>query len=226
MLFVLICTEGEVSEPVCIDAFLTSISTQSPRSGDEFAEVIPVPLKSNHGFKVLVDRANKAIEKLENDKDSLLHLATVEGEATKEKWLVCDYDQMDELNISFDDFAKAVKDSGYELVMNKPNFEYFVLAILAGWDVANKTNKSNFVGEINRSIDKLNAENKRTKGFSDALMIPHYDKSRRVAEKFFGMLFSYNQELLLNLMAQDVPDNERCSDMPTLIERLRRLYSV
>lgn len=226
MLFVLICTEGEVSEPVCVEAFLTSISTQSPRSGDEFAEVIPVPLKSNHGFKILVDRANTAIEKLENDTDSLLHLAMVEGEATKEKWLVCDYDQMDELNVSFDDFSKAVKDSGYELVMNKPNFEYFVLAVLAGWDVANKTYERNFVGEINRYIDKLNAENKRTKGFSDALMIPHYDKSRRVSEKFFGMLFSYNQELLLNLMAQEVPDNERYSDMLVLIERLRKLYSV
>jgi len=224
MLFVLICTEGEVSEPVCIDAFLASINTQSPRPGDDFTEVIPVPLKSNHGFKVLVDRANKAIEKLENDKNSLLHLATVEGEATKEKWLVCDYDQMDELGISFEEFAEMVEASGYRLIMNKPNFEYFILAVLAGWDVANKTHKSSIVGEINRYIDKLNAENKKTKGFSDALMIPHYGKGRRVAEKFFGMLFSYNQELLLDLMAQEVPDNERYSDMPILIERLRKLY--
>lgn len=226
MLFVLICTEGEVSEPVCIEAFLASINTQSPRSGDEFAEVIHVPLKSNHGFKILVDKANKAIEKLENNKDSLLHLATTEGEATKEKWLVCDYDQMDELNVSFEDFAEIVKSSGYQLVMSKPNFEYFILAIIAGWDVANKTHKSNIVGEINLHVDKLNAENKKTKGFSDALMIPHYDKGRRVAEKFFGMLFSYNQELLLDLMTQDIPDNERYSDMPTLIERLRKLYLV
>lgn len=226
MLFVLICTEGEVSEPVCIDAFLASIGTQNPRSGEEFAEVIPVPLKSNHGFKILVDKANEAIEKLENNKDSLLHLAVAEHEATKEKWLVCDYDQMDELNVSFDDFAEAVRASGYELVMNKPNFEYFVLAVLAGWDVANKTHKSNFIGEINRHIDNLNAENKKVKGFSDALMIPHYDKGRRVAEKFFGMLFSYNKELLLDLIAHEIPKGERYSDMPTLIERLRRLYSV
>ena len=101
-----------------------------------------------------------------------------------------------------------------------------VLAILAGWGVANKTHKSGIVGEINRYIDILNTENKKTKGFSDALMIPHYGKGRRVAEKFFGMLFSYNPELLLNLLAQNAPDNERYSDMPVLIERLRKLYSV
>lgn len=224
MLFVLICTEGEVSEPECIKAFLSTLRNQAPQSGEENIDVIPIPVGGNHGYKILVEKADAQIKLVEADKDSLLHYA--DPESMKEKWLVCDYDQLDESGITHEEFRKVVEASGYRLVISKPNFEYYVLSVLAGWEVANKTHESNFVGEINSYVDKLNERNKIEKNFSDALMLPYYSKKMHVAEEFFGKLFHYNSELLLALNETDNTSKERYSEMPILVARLEDLHSL
>jgi hypothetical protein len=224
MLFVLICTEGEVSEPECIKAFLSTLKNQVPRSGEENVDVIPVPVNGNHGYKVLAERADAQITLVEADEDFLLHYA--DPGSTKEKWLVCDYDQLDDSGITYEEFKDIVTKAGFHLVMSKPNFEYYVLAVLAGWDVANSTHESNFVGEINKYVDRLNEANKEEKNFSAALMLPHYSKKLHVAEEFFGKLFHYNQELLLNLHETDNTSADRFSDMPLLVARLEELHSL
>src|SRR3990167_3426593 len=193
MLFVLVCTEGKVSEPECIKAFLSIMPSQIPQAGEEYVDVVPVPLNGNHGYKILIEKAEEQIEILENDEESMLFLAQdLDDGSEKEKWLVCDYDQLDSSGITYEEFERSVKDAGYTLIMNKPNFEYFILAVLSDWKTADSTSKSKYEDKINSLIDKLNESNKVEKHFTDAQKIPYYSKKLHVAEKSFGMLFQYN----------------------------------
>ena len=223
MLFVIVCTEGAVSEPECLNALLDSIKGQAPLGGNKFVEVLPVPLGGNQGHVKLIERAEGQIERLRKDPESLLSIT--ESGDEYDKWLVCDYDNMDESGVEFDKFKEAVAISGYTLIVNKPNFEYFVLCLIAGVDIANKTRHANYFKKINEHVGLLNIKNKSEKGFTDSMTIPPYSKKKYEARAFFSKLLQFNPELLQSL-AEKAPNSSDFTDMPKLIRTLKSIYST
>lgn len=226
MLFVLICTEGDNSEPECLTALDAALKNgQVPQEVVRFVEVLPIPLGGNQGHTKLVEKANKQVEIMEGDPDSLLHLALSEDEAECDKWIVCDYDALDAADITLEELRQQASKAGYKLVINKPKFEYFVLCLLIGAKAANKVESGRYFIEINKRIDDLNEQNKTQKGFTDAMNIPHYSKKKYVTREFFGKLFSHNIELLDNLPAEYLDEDNQFTEMHGLISAIRSLYS-
>jgi hypothetical protein len=226
MLFILICTEGDNSEPECLTALDTSLKNgQVPQEVIKFVEVLPIPLGGNQGHVKLVAKANKQVGIMENDPDSLLHLALSENEAECDKWIVCDYDALDDADITLEELRQQASKAGYKLVVNKPKFEYFVLCLLIGNDLACKIEPGHYSTEINKQIDALNDRNKNEKGFTDFMDIPHYSKKKYITREFFGKLFSYNIELLDNLPDNHLEDDDQFTEMLDLIKAIRSLYS-
>lgn len=225
MLFVLICTEGDNSESECLTALDASLKNgQVPQEVIRFVEVLPIPLGGNQGHVKLVEKANKQVETMERDPNSLLHLALSEDGAEHDKWIVCDYDALDDANITLQELRQQASEAGYKLVVNKPKFEYFVLCLLIGAEDANKVESGHYFVEINKRIDDLNKQNKTQKGFTDAMSIPHYSKKKYVTRELFGKLFSYNIELLDNLPVEHSDEDSQYTEMHCLINAIRLLY--
>lgn len=222
MLFILLCTEGEVTEPEYLNALIDAIKGQSPQSGDNSIDILSVPLGGNQGHAKLVQCAEEQVQQLENDKDSLVHYA--DPSDTKEKWLICDYDELDESKTTLESLQNECVEHGYTLVINKPNFEYFVLALLGGWKLADETRKSHYETEINRQIDLLNTKNKNEKGFSDTMKIPPYSKKRYVAREIFSRIMHYNPELIYDISENAEAIDASYSHMPKLINRLLQIF--
>ena len=226
VLFVLICTEGDNSEPECLTALDASLKNgQVPQEVINFVEVLPIPLGGNQGHTRLVAKANEEIKIMEGDPGSLLHLALSEDEAECDRWIVCDYDALDDADITLGELRQQASDAGYKLVVNKPKFEYFVLCLLIGADLASKVEPGQYFIEINKRIDALNERNRTEKGFTDAMNIPHYSKKKYVTREFFGKLFSNNIELLDNLPDEHSDEEDQFTAMLELINAIRLLYS-
>ncbi len=224
MLFVLVCTEGDVSEPACIDELHKALKGQRPQSGDTFVEIVTIPLGGNQGHKKIISKAEHEIELASQDSERLISFAEEDDE--RQKWLICDHDKMDQAGIVLQDFRKQVAAAGYTLVMNKPNFEFFVVALLSGVDAARAVKQKDYADVIEREIGALNQRNREEKGFSDNMMIPPYSKKRYVSIDFFGKLMHYHPELLHGLAEVEASDSDNFTDMPKLINALKAIYGI
>lgn len=224
MLFVLVCTEGEVSEPACIDELHRSLKTQRPQSGDVFVEILTIPLGGNQGHRKIIDKAERQIAITAQDPERLLSLAQDEDEQVK--WLICDHDKMDEAGVDIQEFRQQVEAAGFTLVMNKPNFEFFVVALLVGIEAAQMLKPKEYADVIQREIESLNERNRSEKGFGDAMMIPPYSKKKYVSVDFFAKLLSYHPELLHSLPEVEIDNNTNFTEMPRLINALKKIYGI
>lgn len=223
MQFILICTEGKVTEPECIKALDITFKGQVPQQNGLFVEVIPVPVGGNQGHVKLIQKSNEKVNELILDDDQPISFAEPGDEI--DKWLVCDYDELDKSGINLEGLRKEALDNGYKLIVSKPNFEFFVLSILVGVAEARKVNPVNYKDAIDDAIKHLNARNAEEKNFSDAMMIPKYSKNRRKAEMFFSQLFIRNPDLahaLAEIVEIDYKGN--FSEVPTLVAALRSAY--
>lgn len=224
MLFVLVCTEGDVSEPVCIEELHKVLKGQRPQSGEAFVEIVTIPLGGNQGHKKIIAKAEREIGLVAQDSERLLSLAQEDDE--RQKWLICDHDKMDQAGIDLQDFRTQVAAAGYTLVMNKPNFEFFVLALLIGIDAAQDVKQKDYADVIEREIESLNQRNRKEKGFTDNMMIPPYSKKKYVSIDFFGKLMHYHPELLQGLTETEVNDSVNFTEMPKLINALKTIYGI
>jgi len=224
MLFVLVCTEGEASEPACIDELHKVLKTQRPQSGEVFVEILTIPLGGNQGHRKIIDKAERQIAITAQDPEKLLSFAQDEDEQVK--WLICDHDKMDEAGVDIKEFREHVKEAGYTLVMNKPNFEFFVVALLVGIEVAQTLKPKEYADVIEREIEALNTRNRSEKGFSENMMIPPYSKKRYVSIDFFAKLLGYHPELLHSLPEVEIDDNANFTEMPKLINALKKIYGI
>lgn len=144
MICLVICTEGDGSEPAVIKEFSITITGQTYPEPDIFT----VPLGGNQGHKKLFEVADKKIADLgKPNSDSVLSLAT-DTDAI-DRWIICDYDVMDKNGISEQEFRNLAKEKGYNVVVNKPNFEFFVLVLLTNLEYAMKIKPKDYVKEIN-----------------------------------------------------------------------------
>lgn len=205
MLILIVCTEGESSEP----AFIRQYGRCALGQIHPDIEIVEIPLGGNHGHKKIFEIANKKIEELKQSDDSILSLIDPESDIALQKIIICDYDKMEKHGITEDDFRNAAAENEFQLIINKPNFEFFILAYLTNFEYASKIKPSNYLAEINTAIDVLNKENHSVKGLSEALNIPHYDKNRYASEKFFSNLLEYNRSEL---------DQKFCTHEPCIQE--------
>ena len=223
MLYLAICTEGENSEPAFISELDRVLRGQSINESGVDVSVVTVPLKGVHGHTKIIEAADNTLN-LDAQRATDGPLSEFSNDDSLEKWLICDYDYMEKHNVKLEDFRTDVEKAGYELVVNKPNFEFFVLTVLGGIDAANSERPSNYEAAINRAIDDMNTFNKTTKSFSEGMMVPKYSKRRHAAPVFFGKLLDYNPELIDEFCKSKFDTAaEHFSEMVKIIERMREL---
>lgn len=220
MIFVLICTEGDVSEPAYIEALSAAIGGQAPRNVSANVEVLPIPLSGNQGHAKLIAAADAAIAK--HSKEGLVGIAGSEDQI--EKWIIVDHDDMESNGVDACDLRKQAEAAGYTLVVNKPNFEYFVLSKVCNPEKAITIKRGDFIEHIDSHINELNTQNQQ-KGFSDIMAIPPYSKKRFVAPKFFGLLLDRHPELISKAAELEVDTTQHhYTEMPKIINRISELY--
>lgn len=222
MLYLAICTEGENSEPAFIRELDRVFGGQSVNQSGASVSIIPVPLNGVHGHNKIVEAADRALS-LDIQRRTDGPLGDFSDDDVLEKWLICDYDYMEKHGITLREFREMVHTAGYELVVNRPNFEFFVLTLLVGLERAMTELPSNYERAIDVAIEAINAANAE-KGFSDGMMIPKYSKKHYAAPMFFGKLLDYNQELI-EAFQETIFDeqSEYFTDMAKIIGRIREL---
>ena len=224
MLYLAICTEGENSEPAFIKELDRVFSGQLINQSGASVAVVPVPLNGVHGHNRIIEAANEALD-LGLQKRTDGPLSDFSTGDNLERWLICDYDYMEKHGVVLEDFKEMVREAGYNLVINRPNFEFFVLALLAGAEAAIAESPSNYENAINAAAEAINISNAK-KDFSDGMMIPKYSKRHYAAPNFFGKLFDFNRELIEDFCKINFDDSsERFSDMSKIINRIKELRS-
>lgn len=220
MICLVVCTEGDSSEPAAIREFSILAAGQTYPEPDVFT----VPLGGNQGHKKLFENADRKVAELKDPhSDSVLSLAS--DADTVEKWVICDYDVMDKNGISEEEFRKSAREAGYEVVINKPNFEFFVLALLTGLEYATSIKPKDYIIEIDKAVKRLNDKNIEEKGFSDTMTIPPYSKNKHVAEKFFGNMFNYNPDLIKNFR-DTIGSDEKYTEMARILQRITEVIDL
>lgn len=220
MIILVICTEGESSEPNYIKALKAVLFGTSARSTMN-VEVVPVPLGGNHGHKKIFEKADKELERRKEDNYSIL--SAVDTEDTIEKWMIVDYDKMEKHNISEPDFRRKASEFGYNLVINKPNFEFFVLCNFMSYEEASKIATKDFCNTLNDEISDYNIKHGFDKPERSALRLPKYAKNKNIAEELFWKLLDQNPELI-DTMSQNnsigTNISSRYSEMWKIIKRI------
>ena len=146
----------------------------------------------NHGHTKIFDAADEAIQKERESEDSLLSLIDEDSDIVLKRIIICDHDKMEKHGISEEQFRKTAAERDYQVVINKPNFEFFVLAYLTSIEYALHTKPENYEIEINKAVDTINEQNHKAKNFPKSLDIPHYSKNKYAADIFFAKLLDYN----------------------------------
>lgn len=222
MLYLAICTEGENSEPAFIKELDRIFSGQSINQSGASVVVVPVPLNGVHGHNKIIEAANTVLD-LGLQKKTDGPLSDFSTGDDLERWLICDYDYMESHGVVLEEFKKMVHESGYNLVINRPNFEFFVLALLAGPETAVAELPSNYENAIDVAAKAINISNTK-KGFSDGMMIPKYSKKHYAVPIFFGKLFDFNRELIDDFCKIEFDySSNRFSDMAKIINRIKEL---
>jgi hypothetical protein len=223
MIFMLICTEGKVSEPAYIRALESAVRGQAPMDVSMNIEVLPVPLGGNHGHAKLVETADGAITDYGRS-GSLLSLAG--DDDVIEKWIIVDHDDMEKHGVEPEGLRQEAQEAGYSLVISKPNFELFVLAGLSDLATAMSTDKKQLKSKINTHIARLNQDDVDQKGFTKPMLMPKYSKKEYVADKLFKCMLGYHPELVQKMAALQVDVTaEQYTEMPKVVQRILELYT-
>ena len=220
MLYLIIALEG-ISEKNLVEAFTERIVGQTP-GGYRRIEIVPFSIDGNHGYTRLVEIANSFVEKYKNDPENC-----IEPDDVIEKWLVFDYDDIESKKITLEVLRKQAAEEGFACVVSKPNFEFFVLAVLGGYEYAKKVNPANYVGEINRIIDKINEQDFREKEwFTNAMKIVPYSKRSFQNKDCFLYILQNHPELFSfdEITLKMTETSGGCySEVPILLKRIFEL---
>lgn len=215
MHYLLAVVEGE-TEKGLIEAFLKTRVGQAPEKYGQI-EVVPISVHGNQGYTGLVEAANTCIDEYLKNPDNCYD---PEDDA-HEKWLVFDYDDIEDKNITLDELKEQSKQAGFKCIVSKPNIEYFILALLGGYEFANGINSDKYKQAINRLIDDLNARDLSEKvGFTDAIKIPPYDKRIYQCKNCLWAIFSFHPELVERIIECEIDYTEKYSEVPVLLKRI------
>lgn len=221
MIVLAVCTEGENSEPNYIEALKSVLFGTTP-GGNTAVEVVTVPLNGNHGFKKIFKKAEAELELKTQDSRNILSVLGEDDEM--EKWLIIDYDKMHKYGVSEEWLRGEAVKNEYALAINRPNFEFFVLAHFMPVTEAARVATKNLKDAINDKISDYNSRRGFDKDEFSALRLPKYSKGSFQSKDLFWKLLDQNIDLL------DVFDEGRCycdsehyTEMWKIIERIKGL---
>ena len=219
MIVLIVCTEGENSEPNYISA-LKNVLWGTVPGGNAAVEVVPVPLGGNHGFKKIFEKAESKIATKSGDSESILSVLDESNEV--EKWLIVDYDKMYKHGVSEEWMRDESARMGYKLVINKPNFEFFVLAHFVPIKEAAGVAMKSLEDRIDEEIDRYNVERGFDRAEYSVLKLPKYDKNNFQSKDLFWKMLDQD----IGLLDIFIEDNCYCDDghyteMWKIIERLK-----
>ena len=215
MHYLLAVVEGE-TEKGLIEAFLKTCVGQSPEKYGQI-EVVPISVHGNQGYTGLVEAANNCIDDYLGNPDNCYN----DEDDDHEKWLVFDYDDIDDKDITLDGLKEQSRQAGFTCVVSKPNIEYFILALLGGYELADNVNPDNYKQEINKLINSLNAKDSSEKtGFTDSIKIPLYDKRIYQCKNCLLAIFSFHPELIGQIIKLGSAQSEKYSEIPILLKRI------
>lgn len=214
MKFVVIVTEGEVSEPCALDGLVKFFRSQAPQAYAHL-EVITVPLGGNQGYKELSRLAGEKVAELVSKYD-------MHGEDDEIiRVLVCDYDDMDECGVKVGELREEMEGWGYMLCVTRPKFEYFVARLFFSEEELVNVNAEALAGKIQEGIDKYN------EGREEAIRIPAYGKRRGEAERCLGTIFNLDPSFVDKACEiDDRPNGKQYTELPKLVRMLRELFGV
>jgi hypothetical protein len=202
----------------------STIGGQTPATISSNVQILPLPLGGNQGHKKLIQAATAVIKEHCKNPDNLASIA--DENDSLEKWLIVDYDNMDQHGVDVDTLKQEAQSSGYTLIVNKPNFEFFVLAHFRNLDDIASIRPDQYVNHIGKSVKELNIKNIAERGFTKEMAIPPYSKKLHIANKFFGMLLDYHPELIDKLSSLEVDTTKsQYTEMSVIINRIREIYS-
>jgi len=212
--FIVLVVEGEVCELCFFEAYKDFFVGQTVTK----FEIVTISTKGNQGHQHFFEVANKTIEEVRRDPDSYLSLC--EDKDSIEKWAICDYDKMEKHGISLQEFSDLASYYDYNLVINKPNFEFFILALLIGVDKTYKIKPKDYEKEINCAVDALND--------SCHLGLTHYSKHEKPCQAFFFNLIFRKPSLIrsFSLDRQKAIIFEEYTQMSMLLRRLDELNEL
>lgn len=228
MLFLFICTEGDSSEPKYVETLKRKCGGQAPNTKDTHLKIVTLSLGGNQGHRGIFDKANEAINKyIHENSDGNEDIFLGNGNR-QEKWLICDFDNMSERGIDEASLRAEATSRGFRLIINKPNFEFFVLLHLYINSEARSFKPREYEEKINEAIKEINDNNKAQLGNNaDFYIIPKYTKRKTAAELFFDRLLEYGPVSLeeISYRCSNSTDTEKYSNMGELIKRITSLYS-
>ena len=221
MHYLLAVVEGE-TEKGLIEAFLKTKVGQSPEKYGQI-EVVPIPAGGNQGYTKLVEVADSKINEYLADPNNCFD----QEDDDIERWLVFDYDDIDDKKITLEDLRSEAEASGFSCVVSKPKIEFFILSLLKGRNFANSTNQDNYKHEINCAIDSLNQKDAAEKpGFGDSIKIPPYDKKIHQCKECLWMIFASHPELIDAVLKQEKGGKyENYSEIPKLLNRILNIIN-
>ena len=221
MHYLLAVVEGE-TEKGLIEAFLRTKVGQSPEKYGAI-EVVPIPAGGNQGYTKLVEVAEQKINEYLLNPDNCY----CDTDDDVEKWLVFDYDDIDNKRITLEELEDDAKKLGFSCVVSRPNIEFFILALLKGIDFTKKINPENYKQEINREIDSLNKKDATEKTWlNNSIKIPAYDKGIYQCRNCLLALFAFHPELVDKILQSKINTAEnKYSQLPILLKRIMEVVT-
>ena len=221
MIVLAVCTEGKNSEPNYIEALKNVLLGTAP-GGNTAVEVVTVPLGGNHGFKKIFEKANAELELKTQDPRNIL--SVLEEDDELEKWMVVDYDKMHKYGVSEEWMRDEAVRKGFVLVINKPNFEFFVLMHFVSVPEVAEIATKDLKDTINDRISDYNSQRGFNKDEFSALRLPKYSKGSFQSKDLFWRLLDQNMDLLGIFDEERCHcDNEHYTEMWKIIKRMKEL---
>lgn len=220
MFVIVVCTEGENSEPNYIKALNAVLFGTAARINFN-TEVVLIPLGGNQGHSKIFEKADREIAEHSRKGGNILSAIEPSDDVKIEKWLIVDYDKMEKNDISEPEFRKKAVEFGYNLIINKPNFEFFILCHFLSVGEAIKVAPKDLKKKINELIEAYNNKNGFNVQEKSALRLPKYRKDRNTSNDLFWKLLDQNPGLIGKL-ANDIGGftADRYSEMHKIIKRM------
>ena len=211
MIYLLACVEGESTEPNIVDGIVLFLRSQKPQAYKK-VEVETIPLSGNHGHLKLIERAKAEAEKYIREYD----IQTPPDEV--KKYLVVDFDRLNEHGIDYDDFRKKIIQNGFIPIFTRPKIEYFIARLFYDKEELTGLTPAQIDQKITEGIDNFN------EGKDEILRIPPYGKKKSEALRCLQTMFNLDPVFLERAKNIEVEHNgEQFTEMAILIEEFCNL---
>ena len=223
MELILICTEGESSEPACITEYIRSIDLSF--NGSKLGIRVEVlPIGGTCGYIHMVEHANKTVLEYVNNEENfvdeelrniVLGKAQNSDDFKVTKFAVFDTDKLSESKITLESLKEEFQGAGFIPLANHPNIEGMATLLFSDADQLQGLDPTNIKATL-RDKARIYVE------ACGGLALPEYSKKSYVAKNWFSSVFNYDPELrdrALELPSDPIMDYY--SEMSVLFSYLR-----